>query len=303
MAPPNNRRSGFSKRAQFNLFYGYIAGIVGLLLGVAFLIVSLRNHDAFSGLRGTAADAAAPVGRAAAAGRDEGRGALSAIGGFFTSGARNARMQKEVEITRVRLAEAEDLRAENGRLKALLGLPKEDAAPVATARLIASTPGSSRRFATLSVGKNAGVAVGMPVRSALGLVGRVLEVSDNTARIMLVTDGESMVPVRRARDGVDAFAQGSGDGRLMLRLVNLGPNPLKLGDVMVTSGSGGLYRPGIGVAVVTELTRDGAFAKVLSDPSTSEFVLVDQPFSIALGIPTASLAPPAPVKPPAPGKH
>ncbi|MEO7383371.1 MAG: rod shape-determining protein MreC, partial [Novosphingobium sp.] len=84
MAPPNNRRSGFSKRAQFNLFYGYIAGIVGLLLGVTFLIVSLKNHDAFSGLRGVAADAAAPVGRAAAAGRDEGRGVLSSIGGFFT---------------------------------------------------------------------------------------------------------------------------------------------------------------------------------------------------------------------------
>lgn len=303
MAPPKNRRSGFSKRAQFNMFYGYIAGIVGFLLGGIFLIVSLKNHDAFSGVRGTAADAAAPIGRVVAAGRDEGRGALSAIGGFFTSGARHARIEREVDVARVRLAEAEDVRAENGRLKALLGLPKDVAPPVARARLIASTPGSSRRFATLSVGSLAGVSVGMPVRSALGLVGRVLEVSPKTARIMLVTDGESMVPVRRARDGVDAFAQGNGDGRLLLRLINLGPNPLKPGDVMVTSGSGGLYRPGIGVAVITELTRDGAYAKVLSDPSTSEFVVVDQPFSVAVGMPAADAATPVPVISTTSGKH
>ncbi len=201
MAPPNNRRSGFSKRAQFNVFYGYIAGIVGLLLGVTFLIVSLKNHDAFSGMRGAAADATAPLGRVVTAGRADGRGALAAIGGFFTSGARNARMEKEIEVARVRLAEAEDLRTENARLKALLGLPKDDVQPVATARLISSTPDSSRRFATLSVGSNAGVTVGMPVRSALGLVGRVLEVSAKTARVMLITDGESMVPVRRATMG------------------------------------------------------------------------------------------------------
>ncbi len=302
MPPPNNRRSGFSKRAQFNVFYGYIAGIVGLLLGAVLVVVSLKSHDAFSDARGVAADAAAPIARAVAVGRDDGRSVFSAIGGFFTSGARNARMQKEIEVARVRLAEAEDLRAENARLKALLGIPREVVQPVATARLIASTPGSSRRFATLSVGANVGVAVGMPVRSALGLVGRVLEVSAKTARILLVTDGESLVPVRRARDGVDAFAQGNGDGRLVLKLINLGPNPLQPGDVMVTSGSGGLYHPGIGVAVVTELTRDGAFAKVLSDPSTSEFVLVDQPFSASVGIPAVDIEPPASAKPIKPGK-
>ncbi len=290
MAPPNNRRTGFSKRAQYNAFYAYLAGFVGVVLGCVVLLTSLSDHSAFSGLRGLASDAVAPVGRAAATGRDEGSSFFSAIGGFFTSGARNARLQKETEIARVKLAEAEDLRAENARLKALMGLPVGDIQPVAKARLIASTPSSTRRFATLSVGRAAGVDVGMPVRSPLGLVGRVLEVSSGSSRLLLITDSESMVPVRRA-DGVDAFAQGNGDGRLHLRLINLGPNPLRPGDVMLTSGSGGLYRPGIAVAVVTELTRDGAFARVLSDPSSSEFVVVERPFAVSLGVPDPDQAP------------
>jgi rod shape-determining protein MreC len=98
------------------------------------------------------------------------------------------------------------------------------------------------------------------------------------------------VPARRASDGIPAFAQGRGDGRLQLRLISLGINPLKKGDVFVTSGSGGLYRPGIALAVVTEITRDGAIAGVLSDPAATEFVVVE-PMWAPQPEPTA--APPA----------
>ena len=82
----------------------------------------------------------------------------------------------------------------------------------------------------------------------------MLEVGSSTSRVLLVTDTESVVPVRRGKDGVPAFAQGRGDGSLQIRLINLGINPLKKGDVMVTSGSGGLYRPGTAVAMIVQLT-------------------------------------------------
>lgn len=296
MAPPKNRRTGFSKRAQYNVFYAYLAGFAGVIVGAAFLINSWMHPDAASGLRGFASDAVAPAGRAVAAGRSEGIGIADAIGGFFTSGARNARLQKEVELARVKLAEADDLRAENQRLKALLALPAGEEKPVATARLIASTPGSARRFATLSAGRNAGIVSGMPVRTPFGLVGRVLDVSATTARVMLVTDSESLVPVRRARDGVSAFAKGLGDGTLQLGLNNLGPNPLKPGDVFVTSGQGGLFSPGIAVAVVMQLNRDGAIARVLSDPAISDYVVVDRPFAASLNLPEPA-PPPQAVQP------
>ena len=62
-----------------------------------------------------------------------------------------------------------------------------------------------------------------------------------SSRVLLLTDSESVVPVRRAKDDVVAFAEGRADGSLRLRLINLGVNPIKVGDVFVTSGSGGLY--------------------------------------------------------------
>ena len=289
MAPQATRRTGSSRRAQYSNFFGYIAGAAGALVGGVVLLFAIADPGSFSSLRGVAADAATPASSVAAKSRSESQGFFEAIAGYFAAGHQNARLRREAEITRVRLVEAAALSEENRRLKALLDLAQEDPKPVATARMIASTASSTRRFATISAGSADGVTVGMPVRSPLGLVGRVLETGRHSSRVLLVTDSESVVPVRRARDGVAAFATGRGDGTLQLRLINLGVNPLKPGDTFVTSGSGGLYRPGTAIAVVQKLLPDGAIARVLSDPSATEFVAVERVWSLP-DVP----APPAP---------
>ncbi|MDB5726353.1 MAG: rod shape-determining protein MreC [Novosphingobium sp.] len=296
MAPPPNRRSGYSRKAQYTTFFGYLAAGLGALAGGGLLIASLMDPTRFSGVRSTATDATAPVAKAAAASRAEGRGVIDGISGYFAAGRQNAELRQEMERARVKLVEAQAVAEENHRLKALLGLANEVPRPAAVAMLIGSTSSSTRRYATISAGSRQGVTVGMPVRSPLGLVGRVLEVGTASARVLLITDTESVVPVRRASDGIPAFAVGRADGTLQLRLINLGINPLKRGDVVVTSGSGGLYRPGTAVAVVDSLLSDGAIARVLSDPSASEYVTVDQIWNPAVAPPLAApaTAPPKP---------
>jgi len=274
MAPSSNRRPGSSRRAQYSTFLGYVIAFAGVIAGVVALLLATGQASTFAALRSGAGDVAAPAGEAAAAARTESQGAWAIVTGFFTYGARVTRTEQELALARVRLAEAEAIKEENRRLKALLALGESDPQPVTTARLIGSTATSTRRFALLGAGQQQGVKVGMPVRSALGLVGRVLEVGNRSARVLLITDSESVVPVRRSTDGVPAFATGRGDGTLQLRLINLGTNPLKIGDAFVTSGSGGLYWPGTAIAVVTRVTRDGAIARALSDPGATEFVQV-----------------------------
>ncbi|KHK91326.1 rod shape-determining protein MreC [Novosphingobium malaysiense] len=275
MAPPANRRSGFSRRAQYSTFLSYTAGVVGVVVGLGLVVTSLARPEAFAGVRSVATDATEPVGQATAAGRSYGRDVFASVAGFFTSGREHARLKRELAEAKVRLVEAQAIEAENRRLKRLLALKDAEPDAVAFARLTRSTSASSRRFAIVDAGRDEGVTKGMPVRSATGLVGRILEVGATSARVLLITDTESLVPVRRATDGVPAFAQGHGDGTIRVRLINLGINPLKKGDVMVSSGSGGLYRPGTPMAVVTEILRDGAIARVLSNPSNTDFVMVE----------------------------
>lgn len=274
MAPSSNRRSG-SRRAQYTTFIGYLVGGAGAIIGAALLIISIFNPGFMSTLRGFGADAVAPASRLLANSKADGEGVIEAISGYFDAGRKNAELKREIERGQVRLIEAKAIEEENARLKVLLGLMNENPKPVAAARLIGSTSASTRRFATLSVGARDGITVGMPVRSPLGLVGRVLEVSDSTARVLLITDSESVVPVRRTNDGVAGFAQGRGDGTLQIRLINLGINPLKRGDTFVTSGSGGLYRPNTPIAIAASVTSDGAIAHVISDPANNDYVIVE----------------------------
>lgn len=296
MAPPAAHRSGANKRAQLGLFAGYVVAGSGALLGACLLIISLWSPATFQGLRSMAADLASPAGNAGAAGRVEGRSIFEAIGGYYRAGSRNAELEREMAIARVRLAEAEAIKRENDRLKAVLRISRGESRPVAVARLIGSTSTSARRFAYLSAGRSQGVRNGMPVTSPLGLVGRVLEAGQYSSRVLLLTDSESMVPVRRATDDVLAFAEGRADGLLRIRLINLGINPLKRGDVFVTSGAGGLFRPGVAVAVAIEINDDGAIAQLLSNPAASDVVMVEpiwhRPAAAALAAAEAGAPPP-----------
>ena len=275
MAPPNVRGSSSNRKAQLSVFTGYLVAAAGAAIGAALLIISLWQPQAMAGLRSMVSDAAAPVGKAGASARTGGKGFFDAIAGYYRAGSKNADLEQEMQIARVKLAEAQALKQENLRLKATLGLREGETKPVALARLIGSTSSSARRFAFISAGADDGVRPEMPVISPMGLVGRVLETGAHSSRVMLLTDSESMVPVRRAKDDVVAFAEGRADGSLRLRLINLGINPIKRGDVFVTSGAGGLFRPNVAVAVADVITKDGAIARLLSNPAATDSVSIE----------------------------
>ena len=296
MPPPNDRRPGFSRRAQFSIFSGYVAAIAGILGGVVLIAIATANPGSFAFLRRGADEIAAPAGAVGSAARSGSRGFIQRIGDYIDAANTNAALRHEVAAARVQQVRSAALGEENRRLKALLGVVETTERPVVTTRLVASTSASTRRFALIGAGYRQGVQIRMPLRGANGLVGRILEVGPNTARVLLVTDPENVVPVRRASDGIAAFSEGLADGRLRLRLINIGVNPLKPGDIFVTSGSGGIYRPGIPVAQVESLLSDGAIARIVSDPAASEFVLVEPVFQ-ELQEPVSAMTPAPALKP------
>lgn len=274
MAASSSRRSGHSRRAQFSLFTGYVAAILGALLGLALLGLSIWQPQWASVMRGAASDATEPAGQSAAMTRAQGQGLFESIKGYLRAGSEYAALKEEVELARIKLAESKALNQENARLRALLELEQIDDEPVTVTRLISSSATSARRFAYIGAGRNDGLEVGMPVRSSRGVVGRVLETGRSTARVLLLTDSESIVPVRRVQDNVVGLAQGRGDGLLNIRLINLGENPLEVGDMLVTSGTGGYYRPGVSVGIVSKITDEGAIARLVAGPASADYVAV-----------------------------
>ncbi|NCN84758.1 MAG: rod shape-determining protein MreC [Sphingomonadales bacterium] len=278
MAPPNNRRPGFSKRAQYSIFASYLLGILGAVLGLLLLLISFVDPRGFSALRTAGAEVMAPISKSLSEIGGATGSAGDEIAAYFNAASKNAAMQRELEKNRSEILEARALRQENERLKRLLKLDEEVPDSIAMARLISSTASSSRRIATLGVGSSSGLEPGQPVRSPEGLVGRILETGPTTARVLLVSDGNNVTPVQRARDSLPAFATGRGDGTVDIQPINIGSNPFKTGDLMITSGSGGLYSPGIPVAVVIRKTETGAIGRVLANPAKVSHAIVQPIF-------------------------
>lgn len=278
MAPSLNRRPGFSRRAQYGLFLGYVIAVGGALIGVALLLLSTLNPPAYAVVRGAFSELVTPI----ASGLDWTRRGISGVPGgvssFFGVRSENERLKAELEANRTLVERARVVSQDNRRLRAMLKLRDRVANPVVAARLVYATGSSTRRFATLNAGSWQGVRVGQPVRGPDGLIGRVVEISPNTARVLLVLDPESIVPVRRIKDGLPAIAAGRGDGLIEIRSAGEAQVLFEPGDAFVTSGTGGIFPPNIAVAIVTERARDIARADATVSPDTLDYALVQQGF-------------------------
>nr|WP_295371327.1 rod shape-determining protein MreC [uncultured Sphingosinicella sp.] len=297
MAPPKTRRPGFSRRAQYGLFFGYVVAVGGVLLALLLLFLAVSDRLGFTGLRGAALDLTAPV---SAGGRSAVRfvtGGGELVTGYFGAAARNRELTRQLSAIQHRLIEARAIELENRQLKRMLKLNSAATDAITTARVVSSSFDSSRRLATIDAGRRKGVEVGQPVRAPEGLIGRIIETGLFASRVLLVTDGANNVPVRLVRDGTPALATGRGDGTIELKPLEVGKNPFKRGDILVTSGVGGIYPPGVPVAIVVSVNRDDTVARPLADPSRIDFAIVQNIYEPAANQPLVTA--PAQAPPPA----
>lgn len=275
MATP---RPGWSRRAQYGLFFGFIAAIAGLVIGLILLGISIAAPKTFKELRSVALDVTAPLTIPLHEVTATFQGVASGAGDYWDAARQNSRLKAENKAMREQLIVARAVQRENRQLKAVLELRERTAETVAVGRLVGSSYQSPRRFAVLSAGSGDGVRTGMPVRTAEGLVGRVIDVGTFSSRVLLVSDRASIVPARLLRTGQAIIAQGRGDGTVELKPIEVGRNPFRPGDTIITSGTGGLYPPMVPLARVLRLEGDNAIAMPLADPGESAIAIVQKPY-------------------------
>jgi rod shape-determining protein MreC len=285
MAPPSPRRPGFSRRAQYGIFASYVIAVAGIILALLLALTARFDPQGHSALQSMVSDITSPlssVGRTVVNGV---RGAGDSVSAYFNAASKNKAMERELKAARLKLIKGQVDAVENARLKRVLSIVEKSDHPVITAQLISSTGSSSRRYAMLSIGAAGGIENGQPVRAPEGLVGRIVQVGQISSRILLIVDAGNNVPVKRLSDNMPALAVGIGDGNLDIRPLAAGMNPFKRGDIFVTSGSGGIYAPGIPVARCIKQSRAGTLARPLADPSRLDFAIIEPVFATPLPTP------------------
>jgi rod shape-determining protein MreC len=199
--------------------------------------------------------ATSPIGRVGEFVTTPVRGATNWTSNFIASRSEIATLRQQNATLRARVAELEEARLENVRLRGLIAMTQRGKLKALGANVIGRPTGTWEGFITIDKGKADGVESGMAVTGVSGLLGRTTDVTAHTSRVQLITDQRSGVAAMIQSTRAAGIVNGSIEGDLSLNYVSK-ETTVRPGDVVVTSGIGGVYPKGLLIGDVLEARKD-----------------------------------------------
>jgi len=192
---------------------------------------------------------------------------------WFDAAARVKSENEAMQRQRIELAQlathSAQLAAENAQLRRLMGVfDKLVAQPAVVVEVLYEPTNAFNRRLVFNKGSLAGIEPGMPVIDEGGIVGQVVRVTPMTSEAAVLTDELVSIPVQLLRNGLRLIAFGSSvPGKVDVRYFAADAD-IREGDVMVTSGVGGVFPSGLPVARIEKVERDSAsgFARAIGQP-------------------------------------
>ena len=187
----------------------------------------------------------------------------------------NKALQEEIAMLRERQARYDNLAVKVARYEAILGVDTETNIPLnkIAARAIGESDGPFFRSLLLNVGLSDGVTMGNPVMSTEGLLGHVINLGPNTARVLRVSDLNSRIAVASAETGATAILAGDNTELPKLSFVNQREN-WGLGNRVITSGDDGFLPRGLEVGMVVRGNNGGLRVRLSSQSLPIDWVWV-----------------------------
>lgn len=179
--------------------------------------------------------------------------------------------EQNAELT-AQVAELSESKKTSERLESLLNLQSTYNLTSTAARIIANSSDAWSRAVTIDKGTAAGFSCGMAVCNSGGVIGQIVEVSATTSTVQLITDEGSGVSAMIQSTRAQGMLQGQPDGSLRLSYVST-ESDVKVGDIVITSGIGGVYPKGLPLGTVSSVEKsdnDVYYTIVVRAQSTAE---------------------------------
>jgi rod shape-determining protein MreC len=172
--------------------------------------------------------------------------------GLINTHNENMRMRRDLDSLKMENILYREVLATNLRLQQLLQFKNTTDQPVIAAQVIGMDPTGWFQSVIIDKGKNAGIKLNMPVVNAEGVVGKLVAVSYNYSKVLLIIDQNSAVDciIQRSRD--NGIVKGLSSKVCTLDYV-LKSSDVRVGDIVVTSGLGGIFPKGIPVGEVIDV--------------------------------------------------
>ncbi len=257
--PPSFFKRGPSPLARFTVFS---------LLAVIFMMVD-AHHPYLSPVRQGLSVVVYPLQKLANAPTT----AFSRVSEFFVSRTtlqdKILHLKRQVLMNAVKLQRSQSINAENIYLRKLLGIRRRIPEKTIATEILSTSRNPYSQTVIINRGTYQHVTAGEPIIDAIGVIGQITQAYPFSSEVTLLTDKDMAVPVKVVRNGLRAVIFGA-SRRGVLNLPYMPINAdIQKGDVLVTSGIGGTYPPGLPVAVVSRVERNAAyaFAKITAVPS------------------------------------
>lgn len=250
----------------------YRASIV--LLGTASLalvVMSQTGNPAAVRLRTAISDTLAPVVSVASAPLDAIAGAGDWVSDMASLRADNIALKNaNIQLLQWQVL-AKDMEAENKALRAMLNVVPAKKNHYITAPIVSDMGGPYVRSALIGGGSQHGIKKDQAVVGERGLVGRVVEAGESSARVLLLTDINSRIPVVAEKSGEKIILVGNNND--LPTLSYLSPNSnIAVGERIVTSGDGGVFPRGLPVGIVTSAEKGAVRVQPFVDMNSIEYV-------------------------------
>lgn len=234
-----------------------VVSLALILLGRAAPTVGERARTSLS-------DTLAPIYGAVAVPLAAMRSTAADVSQVFSLRSENEQLRQENQRLRSWYDVAMALDAENATLKANLHWIPDPALSYVTARVVADAGGVYARSVLISIGPNHAVRKGQIALDASGLVGRVTEVGDRSARVLLITDMNSRIPVMLEHSRAKAILVGTNTPYPRLLYLQDGAHPAE-GERVLTSAEANAFPAGLLVGTV----RCGGGGQPQVDPAAN----------------------------------
>lgn len=163
-------------------------------------------------------------------------------------------LKAENERLQARNAELEESEQTAKRLQDLLNLKDSYSLQSTGARIISSSTDSWSSTVTINSGSASGLTVGMPVMASNGVIGQIVECGATSSTVRLLTDENSSVSAMIQSSRAQGMLKGSATGQVTLDMI-ASDQEVSVGDVVVTSGLGGVFPKGLPLGKVTNVEK------------------------------------------------
>jgi len=188
---------------------------------------------------------------------------------IFTFYSEYNQMKLEIGQLKYALNRSREFNLENQRLRQILEIKEADTFGFIAARVIGKEPTNWLNSLIIDKGSTSGIFVNQPIMQLNGLIGKIIETGSDTAKVLLISDVNSRVVVLVQRTRQDGMLEGIGDGLCRLKYLPVDAD-VKLGDVIISAGVGGVYPKGllIGNVESVKIERGGIYKSCIIKPAS-----------------------------------